>query len=532
MLKRVGSLALAILLIGVFVFSAFATEVSADSVTGLVKENGKWIFVRNGKFDSSFTGMVQCPANGKWFYVKNGVFDKTFTGIAKSVANGKWYYINKGQYDKSFTGLIQQGSKWYAVKNGAFASTFTGVAKNHANGKWYYVKNGVYDKNYTGLAKSITNGRWFYVYRGKLNWDYTGFCEYKGNWFYVIKGEMCSNYTGFVKSNGVSYAVVNGKVNDSYIGLMKDTKGKLYYVSGGAYDRDFTGVAKYSEDGKLYYVENGKAQTDFSGTKTISGKTYKVTNGVAKLMDFLKVTNYSVTKASDGTTSVDVTFKNISGDSMGCPTVNILLYDKNKKEIGSEKLQAMITLVPGQAITITKDITDRVSDGACYFSVEKNGWAEKASTIRFSVGSAPSYVALTKSMSKTVEAATKSVSLSRDTSVSFGVNPKVKLSNLTLKTNGKYLETSLNVTNNTGKTITNFYIYAAMLDANGNVIDWSRFPYGGTTIKAGATATIRTNPQKKESQIAYFNVSYYKYTIGSTTYEGYLPVVTKAAKKQ
>ena len=604
MLKRVGSIVVAMLLVFVFVFGAFASEVGAASTTGFVKQNGTWVFMRNGSVDKSFVGFAKRPDNNnwyiarggkmdltysglapstanksklyyankgeidwnytglvayngkyyavikgvvdysftgiiqqlsskKWYFVRKGVYDSSYTGISKCVANSKLYYVKKGKLDWSFTGLVKNGEKYLAVVKGVVDYSFTGLIQHPSSKNWYYVKKGVYDKSYTGLAKSIANGKWYHVNKGKYDKSYTGPSKYNGSTYYVVKGRLQDNLNGFAKIKGTYYVLDKGRINYEYKGLAENPKlKKLYYASGGKYNKSFTGLAEYPVNGKLYYVKKGKVDTSYSGTKTINSVKYTIKNGVATTKKWLEVTGYGVNKLSDGSTLVQATLKNTSTEVIGCPTAYILLYDKNKKLISSnEKFQSMVAVLPGQSVTIEVDVTDYISEGAKYFSIREEGWAEQSQTVWLRIWGTPDLVPLPKNLNRTLKAPTKSQtnSINEAVSVKFGKDPKLTISGLKFDKIGSYPTVNISVKNNTGKTITNLNLYAAMLDSKGNIIDW--FMFSGDTLNAGATTTLSTTPPDKWDQIAYFTTSYYSYDIGSSHNEWYLPTIPKAAKK-
>ena len=132
---------------------------SASKVTGFVNKSGTLKYYKNGKFASSYTGIVLGTINGKrnWYYVKNGNYTKA-TGIAKKAdgSSSKWYFVKNGSYTKA-TGIAKRADgksgKWYFVKNGSYAKA-TGIAKraDGKSSKWYFVKNGSYAKA-TGIAR-------------------------------------------------------------------------------------------------------------------------------------------------------------------------------------------------------------------------------------------------------------------------------------------------------------------------------------------------------------------------------------------
>ena len=205
-----------------------------SSFIGFVKNaDNKWVFVRNGKSDWSFTGVAKSVENGKWYHGKNGNLDWGFTGFSKSVENGRWYFSKKGALDWSFTGVAQsiENGKWYFSRKGALDWNFTGVAKSIANGQWYHCKKGSLDWGFTGFSKSIENGKWYMSRKGKLDWSFTGVAKSieNGKWYFARKGALDWKYTGGAQSveNGKWYAVRNGRLTWDFTGQLKCTDGQV-----------------------------------------------------------------------------------------------------------------------------------------------------------------------------------------------------------------------------------------------------------------------------------------------------------------
>ena len=238
-------------------------------------DGGVWKIFRNGKIDTSYTGLDQA-ANGVWYYFKNGVQDKTYTGIARST-NGNLYYAKNGVWDTTYTGLAPYtDGKWYYVKAGRHMS-YTGIAKS-TNGKLYYAQNGVWNTSYTGLAQ-YTDGKWYYVKDGR-HVSYTGIAKStNGKLYYAHNGVWDTSYTGLAQyTDGKWYFVKDGR-QMPYTGIAKSTNGKLYYAQNGVWDTSYTGLAQYT-DGKWYYVRDGRHMQFTGVTKSTNGKMYYAKNGV------------------------------------------------------------------------------------------------------------------------------------------------------------------------------------------------------------------------------------------------------------
>ncbi len=213
------------------------------NITSLVKINGKWHYIKGGKFASNETTLVKY--NGKWYHVKNGL-KTTSTTLVKY--NGKWYYVEKGVKSTKTT-LVKYNGTWYYVKSGV-KNTATTLVKY--NGKYYYVEKGI-KKTATKLVKY--NGSYYYVKSGKWDSSAKGIIKISGKYYY-IKGGKWSKTTTLYKKSGKYYAVKSG----------------MWYKSKA--------IIKYN--GKKYYVNKGYAQTKYSGKVTISGKKYTVKRGIVK----------------------------------------------------------------------------------------------------------------------------------------------------------------------------------------------------------------------------------------------------------
>ena len=116
-------------------------------------------YVRKGKFLSSYTG-VGTAKSGNVYYFEKGVKSKK-TCVVKNT-NGKWIYVKSGKYYRNFTGAAISTDKTIRyVKNGNHITTFNGIARA-ASGNRYYMKNGVVNKSFTGYVGKL------YVKNGKV----------------------------------------------------------------------------------------------------------------------------------------------------------------------------------------------------------------------------------------------------------------------------------------------------------------------------------------------------------------------------
>ena len=236
------------------IFSLKDTDLSDDSDTsdknGLCQaQDGTWNYYKNGKKDSSYTGLAGNEYG--WFYVKNGTVDWEYNGLAGNEYG--WFYVKNGTVDWSYTGLANNEYGWFYVKNGTVDWSYTGLANNEYG--WFYVKNGTVDWEYNGLAGNEYG--WFYVSNGVIDWNYTGLAGNEYGWFYVSNGVIDWNYTGLAGNEYGWFYVSNGVLDWNYTGLAENEYG-WFYISNGVLDWNYTG--QVSNEYGVWNVVNGYAQ--------------------------------------------------------------------------------------------------------------------------------------------------------------------------------------------------------------------------------------------------------------------------------
>ena len=305
--------------------------VKDTSFTSLVKYYDTWYYVENGELNWSFTGLTDYY--GTKYYVENGVLNWDYTGLALlgsdewyyaengAVKNdytgltyfcGRWFYVEKSALNWNYTGLTNYYGTWYYVENSIMNWNFTGLTDYY--GTKYYVENGVLNWNYTGLALlgsdewyyaengAVKNdytgltyfcGRWFYVEKSALNWDYTGLTNYYGTWYYVENSILNWNYTGLTDYYGTKYYVENGVLNWDYTGLALFGSDKWYYAENGTVKNDYTGLTNYY--GTWYYVEKSVLNWNFSGA-VLYGKTLYYVSGGRITWDYNGTADYNGVK--------------------------------------------------------------------------------------------------------------------------------------------------------------------------------------------------------------------------------------------
>ena len=272
MKKRIIALLSAVLAVILLLFtSAFASSAADD---GLKNVDGKWIYVKDGVKDTSFTSLVKYY--NTWYYVENGELNWSFTGLTDYY--GTKYYVENGVLNWDYTGLALLGSdEWYYAENGEVKNDYTGLT--YFCGRWFYVEKSALNWDYTGLTNYY--GTWYYVENSILNWSFTGLTDYYGTKYYVENGVLNWNYTGLaLLGSDEWYYAENGAVKNDYTGLTYFC-GRWFYVEKSALNWDFTGLTDYY--GTKYYVENSILNWDYTGLALFgSDKWYYAENGTVK----------------------------------------------------------------------------------------------------------------------------------------------------------------------------------------------------------------------------------------------------------
>ena len=276
MKKRITAILSAVLAVTLLFFaSAFASSAADD---GLKNVDGKWIYVKDGVKDTSFTSLVKYY--GTWYYVENGELNWSFTGLTDYY--GTKYYVENGILNWDYTGLALFGSdKWYYAENGTVKNDYTGLV--YFGDRWLYVEKSAFNRDYTGLTKYY--GTWYYVEKSVLNWSYTGLTKYYDTWYYVENGVLNWDFSGAVPYGETLYYVNGGRITWDYNGTA-DYNGVKYIFVGsiaqtGIYKSKYTGYNLVYADGKTgwydygdntYYI--GSDGRPLYGNQYIDGKRY------------------------------------------------------------------------------------------------------------------------------------------------------------------------------------------------------------------------------------------------------------------
>ena len=169
MKKRIVALLSAVLAVILLLFTSALASSAADD--GLKNVDGKWIYVKDGVKDTSFTSLVKYY--NTWYYVENGELNWSFTGLTDYY--GTKYYVENGVLNWDYTGLALLGSdEWYYAENGEVKNDYTGLTyyigsdgrplcgNQYIDGKRYFF-------NANG-AKASLFGADFSKHQGTIDW--------------------------------------------------------------------------------------------------------------------------------------------------------------------------------------------------------------------------------------------------------------------------------------------------------------------------------------------------------------------------
>lgn len=123
----------------------------------MTKKNGTWGVYSNGKLVTSFTGIAK-TSSGKMYYVKNGKWNKSFTGLVSY--DSKKFYVKDGEVQTGYTGIVKTSSGSYYIRKGIAQTSFNGIAT--VGSKSYYIKSGKVATNFSGKVTTKS-----YVYTVK-----------------------------------------------------------------------------------------------------------------------------------------------------------------------------------------------------------------------------------------------------------------------------------------------------------------------------------------------------------------------------
>ncbi len=257
-------------------FSFYRNGKVDTSYSGIRQIGNEWIYFKNGIADFRTSDLIF--QENVWYYVRNGKVDWSFSGLTKY--QGIWYYVENGKLNWNYSNLILHNGTWYYVHNDKIDFSYETLAQVNGRGTWYYVKNGKIDWSATTLARVDGKGTWYYVKKGKLDWNYNGLTKYYGTWYHIENGRLNWNYSNLILYDGTWYYVHNGKIDFSYETLAQvNGRGTWYYVKNGKIDWSATTLARVDGKDTWYYVKNGKLDWNYDGLTKYYGTWYYIENG-------------------------------------------------------------------------------------------------------------------------------------------------------------------------------------------------------------------------------------------------------------
>ena len=248
--------------------------------TGLVKNNGVWNYVVDGKVQKDFTG-VKSNQYGYW-YVENGAVNFGKNGFVKAKFNNKnsWLYIVNGEVMTKTTSVLQGTVKgedaWWYVENGKVNFTDT-IAKNDYG--WWRIKNGKVDFSCNTIEKNQYG--WFKCKNGKVDFSCNTIEQNQYGWFKCKNGKVDFSCNTIEKNQYGWFKCKNGKVDFDCNTIEKNQYG-WFKCKNGKVDFSFNGVGE-NQYGR-FYCKDGKVVFYTNGYLVKGGKTYKF-NGKGHVID-------------------------------------------------------------------------------------------------------------------------------------------------------------------------------------------------------------------------------------------------------
>ncbi len=116
----------------------FVNGVQDVAYKGLISRLGMKGYVENGEVNFNKTAIVE--DEGVLVYVKYGIWRDTFVGLARQ-DDGNWLYMVNGTFDPSYTGVAKLNSLWVYVSDGCANFNYSGIY--NVDGVDYTIQYGV-----------------------------------------------------------------------------------------------------------------------------------------------------------------------------------------------------------------------------------------------------------------------------------------------------------------------------------------------------------------------------------------------------
>ena len=244
---------------------------------GLNQIDGEWVYIRNQKIDTNFSGLVKHDKD--YWYIENGKANFEYTGLVNSneIENydTNWYWVTKGVFDKTHNGAepyLDRGT--YLVENGYIDFHKTTVYHNEKTNQWMVFINGLFSKNANGIYQNKYG--WWKATNGIVNFKENGVFQNSFGWWRVKDSKVDFNAQGIYQNNFGWWKTTNGKVTFKENGVFQNEFG-WWKVKDSKVDFSFTGIAsnKYGS----WYIKGGKVDFNKNGKVNYNGKTYTIKNG-------------------------------------------------------------------------------------------------------------------------------------------------------------------------------------------------------------------------------------------------------------
>ena len=208
------------------------------------------------------------------YTVRSNAASAKQTVVVAKDKNGTWGAIKNGKIDTSVTGVYKNANGWWYVKNGVVRFDYTGFQKNEYG--WWRIENGNVNFKANSIYKNPDNGGWYKTTNGKVTWNENGIYKNANGWYKTTNSRVTFKENGVFKNDNGWWYVKNSKVDFSYTGIASNKNGTWYINKGGV---DFKKTGIVTVDGKLYDVEKGRA--------TEADET--IAQAIAEIKDFLDI---------------------------------------------------------------------------------------------------------------------------------------------------------------------------------------------------------------------------------------------------
>ena len=177
------------------------------SFSGFARNQNGWWYVEDGMVSFRTNGMIKGKVKGEsatWYVRRSKVIFETT--VAKN-SDGKWYFVRKGKYDKSYTGLAENENGLWYIKNGKLDRTFNGLVK-YKGDKWR-VRGGKVDRTYRGVD-SLDGSQYYFFKKGKLQSSYSGTVKFNGMNYKVKNGRAQATASAAMLAKAQKYTSPTG----------------------------------------------------------------------------------------------------------------------------------------------------------------------------------------------------------------------------------------------------------------------------------------------------------------------------------